>query len=261
MIGCRVGGDWDIFPWLIMHSGAAPPISRFHVQPGRDGKTTHELARWCNSKRELLEYCERVQFIPVNSHHDTPKADDRAWEGAWIGVNMVTDEHLVGTRHDIYTSRTVRRKPANEKWSATAVIGIRYVPWRPVPDRPDGLLQPKTVPNENDDPNPDSTLDPEMAPQRFRSERKHLEKYHYTSGCPGCYAERRRRAHREHTVHCPQRIRQCIPDDPEASHLILETENLENRLFEQQLADTYKDIQKPTGAATPEPLLDHPGMP
>ena len=24
-----------------------------------------------------------------------PKADDRAWEGVWIGVTLGTDEHLI----------------------------------------------------------------------------------------------------------------------------------------------------------------------
>ena len=41
-IGCRVGSDWDIFPWVIVHSGTL--INRFHIQPRRDGKTAYELA-------------------------------------------------------------------------------------------------------------------------------------------------------------------------------------------------------------------------
>ena len=42
-IGCRIGGDWGVFPWIIAHSGTC--INIFHVQPGCDGKPTYELAR------------------------------------------------------------------------------------------------------------------------------------------------------------------------------------------------------------------------
>lgn len=122
-------------------------------------------------------------------------------EGVWIGVGMETDEHPVGTTHGIYTSRTVRRKPANERWSSTAVKMLE-VSLGSKPDENDEQLQTRNIPNESTDLDPSTTLDPNLPPRRFRIERKHLEQCPYTHGCPRCYAQRHPRPHRDLHTFC-----------------------------------------------------------
>ena len=165
-----------------------------------------------------------MQFIPVNYYENMPNTDGRAWEGVWVGVSLETDEHLIGTEHGIYTSRTVRRKPANERWSSTAVRGVKGLPWKPIPEKADDTLVPKVIPTEQQHPETQPAEDPKLPPRRFRIERKHLEQYRYTSACPGCYAQRHSRPNREHTQHRRERIRRCILEDPAAKHIIRDAE-------------------------------------
>ena len=143
-----------------------------------------------------------MQFIPADSYDGMPKADDRAWEGVWIGVNLKTDEPPVGTENGIFTSRAVRRKPAHDRWPAAAVRGVRGLPWQLVPERAGDHLQQKAMPGKCGDLEPARTLEPDLPPRRFRTERKHVETYKYTSGRLGFHAQRHRRAHRLYTRHC-----------------------------------------------------------
>ena len=143
-LGQRVPGDWDIYPWAIIHAGTL--INRFHVQRGRDGKTPHDIMNGRKSQCEMLEFCEAIQFIPVNSYKDVPKAEPRALNGIWLGVDYETDEHVVGTANGIFTSRTVRRKPAADRWVIEDVKSTRGVPRMPYAYTKDETLVPTPEP-------------------------------------------------------------------------------------------------------------------
>ena len=61
-VGCRIGGDWDLLLWIILHSGTL--INRFHSAPGNDGKTPCERATGGTSKREMLGYRDEGPIHP-----------------------------------------------------------------------------------------------------------------------------------------------------------------------------------------------------
>ena len=230
-IGQRVAGDWDIFPWAIIHPGTL--INRFHVPRGRDGKTAYELIKGRKSKREMLEFGKSVHFIPGSDYKAIPKAEPRGKIGTWIGIGDDTDEHLVATAEGIFKTRTVRRRPADVRWDASAINTIRGLPWTPYRETTDDTTVTEKEPDNIKGPtNATATDDPNTPPRRFRITKAHLQQYQFTSACPGCYAARHNRPHREHTDHCRQRIRKAIENGPTNRHIAEDAENKESRWLE-----------------------------
>ena len=54
-------------------------------------------------------------------------------EGLWLGFNMRSVEHFIGTNVGVFRVATVRRKPEDARWSATRVNEKQGCPKQPVP--------------------------------------------------------------------------------------------------------------------------------
>ena len=91
----------------------------------KNRKTPHEILKGRKSKKEMLEFGEAVHFIPVTSYKDLPKAEPRALDGIWLGLDYETDEYVVGYTNGNFTTRTVRRKLSalDGLWTMFAACG------------------------------------------------------------------------------------------------------------------------------------------
>ena len=59
------------------------------------------------------------------------------WEdGIYLEVKATTAEFIVGNRNGVWLTRTVRRKPAKERWDRSNLEMIVAVPWRKNEDDP-----------------------------------------------------------------------------------------------------------------------------
>ena len=59
------------------------------------------------------------------------------WEdGIYLGVKATTAEVIVGNRNGVWLTRTVRRKPAKERWDRSNLEMVVAVPWRKNEDDP-----------------------------------------------------------------------------------------------------------------------------
>ena len=69
--------------------------------------TAYELHAGKPYHRQLVEFGERVYFMPIRKRNWIPKWQD----GAFIGIRDRSDEMLIMTTSGVYTTRNVRRRP------------------------------------------------------------------------------------------------------------------------------------------------------
>ena len=208
-IGSKVSGTDSILPWLILHAGTI--LNRFTM--GKDGKTPHERLRGRRSKRQLIEFGEAVHFLPLDIK-DHPNVDARFQDGIWLGVQLGTEEHVIGTPTGIFKARSIRRKPADSRWDKEQIASIMGTPWKPYNFTESDKLRialPKIA--EPSEPTERVTID-DPVPKKVRIERRDLEKLGYTPSCPGCYAAKNNRPHRAHTDYCRSRVERAMTEDP-----------------------------------------------
>ena len=54
----------------------------------------------------------------------------------WLGIRDESGETLIGTQNGVIKVNAIRRKGSNEeRWNADEILGIKGVPWEPVPGR------------------------------------------------------------------------------------------------------------------------------
>ena len=105
--------------------------SRYQV--GRDGRTAYELHAGEPYRRQLVEFGERVYFMPIRLRGAkqakmVPKLQDEAF----IGIRDRSDEMLIMTPSGVYKTRNVRRpwnpNPAAGEMAADALPAQMAVP-------------------------------------------------------------------------------------------------------------------------------------
>ena len=75
-LGIRVPNDWCVIPWLAEHAGNI--LTLFEV--GKDGKTPFQRLRGRKLKAQLVEFGERVHFLPAD-YAKQGKMDSKWREG------------------------------------------------------------------------------------------------------------------------------------------------------------------------------------
>ena len=50
-----------------------------------------------------------------------------------MGVNGRTDEYIIGTETGTTMTRTIKRRPDQDKWKPELIVKINYYPWDPKP--------------------------------------------------------------------------------------------------------------------------------
>ena len=93
--------------WIPEYAGFL--LSRFQV--AADGKTAFERFKGKPYRRELVEYGERVMFMPIVHGAKLNKLESK-WEfGRFCGIRPRSNEMLIMTTEGIKKGRSVRRLP------------------------------------------------------------------------------------------------------------------------------------------------------
>ena len=107
----------------------------------------------------------------------------------YLGVKATMAEVIVGNRSGVWLTRTVRRKPAKERWDRSNLEMVVAVPWRKSEDDPrrDGehIKSEVIVMNEEYK----EKLEAEehvLVPKRVYISRENLKEFGFTASCPGC---------------------------------------------------------------------------
>ena len=128
-IKTRVRIDSPVTPWLIRH--AAYLITRCRIRP--NGRTAFQMMKGRRSNGKLCEFGEIVHFLIPKTKDMPGKFEDRWSEGIWLGCDMRSGEHLIGTDSGVFRVSTIRAKPEDVRWSAERIASTTGTPKQPVP--------------------------------------------------------------------------------------------------------------------------------
>ena len=226
-----IDARWAIMEWMIPL--ASDLINRYLV--GADGKTAHYRIHMRNFSGMAFECGEQVMAKPVRQGNWSKLDRDPKrklslqsnWiEGTWVGFDSRTHEHIVVAPRGgpALRIRTVRARPASERWSLQAVREILATPDKPNPKDPSqaNVRQERhtrgvkfgVAEKEASAPADTSTRTPcappedsaQLPPRDFRIYDALLQKFGHTPECLGCNAKQQGTPKRMHSRTCRMRI-------------------------------------------------------
>ena len=109
-------------PWIIEYSAFS--LNRFEV--GHDGKTAYERLKGKEAKVLGIGFGEMVSWRMKPAPGPLGKLDS-LWHD---GVRGKSGEIIVGNKKGVWKTRTVRRKPIEDRWTSSAPECVVGVPWR-----------------------------------------------------------------------------------------------------------------------------------
>ena len=94
-----------------------PDFSSAVFQVAADGKTAHERAKGESYRRELVDFGERVMFMPVSHGAKLNKLESKWSFGRYCGIWPRSDEVMVMTPDGVAKGRTFWRLPEPDRWT------------------------------------------------------------------------------------------------------------------------------------------------
>jgi len=122
--GAEIPDNHSIMVWMTEYAGFL--LNRFEVS--RDGKTSYERLKGKKSKTSGLEFGEGILFKQKNLKGQLGKLDLTWLDGIYLGVKGLSGEIIVGTETGAWRTRTVRRKPEQERWKTENSKTIGGIP-------------------------------------------------------------------------------------------------------------------------------------
>ena len=124
--GVKIDATHSIWPWIAEHAGFF--LTRFEV--GRDGKTAYERLKGKSAKVRGMAFAEGILWKRKRAGGPLGKLTCMWEDGIYLGVKATTAEVIMGHRNGVWLTRTVRRKPAKERWDRSNLETVVAVPWR-----------------------------------------------------------------------------------------------------------------------------------
>ena len=188
------------------------------VSIGRDGRTAYELHAGKPYRRQLVEFGERVYFMPIRPGAARQAKLDPKWQdGAFIGIRDRGDEMLIMTTSGVYKTRNVRRRPELERWDFEFLMTLKGAPVEP--ESAAGEMAADALPADMAVPIPAPALVPQIvvaaalvdrAASRVYIKKADVQKFGYSMNCPGCRSVMTNTTARAHTEECRKRLESCL---------------------------------------------------
>ena len=157
------------------------------------------------------------------------------WEdGLYLGIHVQSGELIVSDREGVWRTRTVQRKPIEDRWPEDAHETSQKTPWT---DAEEDEMQGETekLVTEMTEAETEKQIELEdKIPARFYIRNVHLEKHGFTANCPGCRAALRRTTKQKHTETCRARLFDSMADDDRVVRSTKRTEEFVARKAEEQ---------------------------
>ena len=122
-------GD-STWPWMIEHTA----YTLLSGKVFEDGKTALERYRGTQSHQSVVACGEQVMYKIMK----TVKIfkDESRWEpGTWLGLNVETREHIIGTSRGVVKCRAIAAVEEDKKFNEAKLKEMKALPWQPVPRR------------------------------------------------------------------------------------------------------------------------------
>eukprot|EP00973_Karenia_brevis_P068031 9464971-Karenia_brevis.AAC.1 len=177
--------------------------------------TALERYRGCQSHQAIVSFGEQVQYRPAKTVKTFK--DEARWEPAtWLGVNVETREHIVGTFKGVVKCRAIAAVEESKKFDSEKIQQLRGVPWQPVPHKKSNRIPTHIKEDEDDEeedieeedeekfeiqveeaieedediPRKPQMVGPASGVRAMAIKKEDVEKYGYTKGCYECRAIR-----------------------------------------------------------------------
>ena len=185
---------------------AAYLLTRAEV--GADGKTAYERSRGKVAKLVGVEFAEGVLWKRRREGGPLGKLTCMWEDGIFLGVKGSTGEMIVGDEKGVWRTRSIRRKPAGERWSRENMGRIGGVPWKMTKESEgDGEeLKNEVTIMDKDYRERTREEEHEAVPRKVYISKDDLEIHGYTVGCPGCESVLRGTTRQGHTEGCRRRV-------------------------------------------------------
>ena len=227
-IKVKVPANHDVVAWLVEFAGVL--LNRYGV--AADGKTAYERLKGKKSKLLGIEFGEKVHFRRQAVGDRLAKLDVMWEDGIFLGYRPTSGEMIIGTSAGVMRTRTVRRRPEEERWGPANLELVVGVPWQPnakEEDREEGdamphvCIEPKlpSVP----------VLRPEVvepAPRRLYVRGGDLKEHGTTAGCKGCLAWLRGGKTVTHSDACRDRVAKSMKEKGDAKGRLAAQRQREN---------------------------------
>lgn len=215
-IGVVLNPKDSIWPWLIEY--ASYVLNRNEV--GHDGKTAYERLKGKAATVLGIEFGESVHWKRNPTKGEGLSKLQVTWaDGVFLGIKGTTGEVFVGTPEGCFKTRTVQRKPLDERWRAEEIRAVAGVPWRSSEEDPhaDGeKLESRKLTEEELGEIRDKVRiqDRNVQPKQFQIRLKDILEHGLTPECRGCSTHVAGRAREAHTSACRKRFETIFADHP-----------------------------------------------
>ena len=249
-IGKYMPVDHAVVPWLLQHTCL---LLNARVR-GSDGLTSRARVRGRAFNQRMLGFGENVLYkLPTKGPKHNPDGNmgTRWLEANFMGYHRSSNTYIVATPTGIVTSRSLARRPPDNRWSAENLAKIKATPWSER-ERPEVEVRFQQEATADEDP---AARPAPVAPRRFRINLSDLKRYGFTADCEQCkHAERYGMAKggMMHSHACRERILEAIGSDDAAKHRITAHEERLNRSIAEKIE--FEDQKaKSANAEGPQP--------
>ena len=226
-IGAKIDGEHGIWPWVVEY--AAFLLNRGEV--GHDGKTAYERCKAKRGKLPGLEFGEKVLWRrkPVGNH--LAKLTSLWEDGIFLGVKGSSGEFIVGNKLGVWKTRTMRRRPAEERWNVENLELVGGVPWKASEEDKEDVLRGEVPQAVRMDPEEEKEEEDIVVPRNIYLRKSDFETHGYSKDCKGCRAVLRGAARTPHTEECRKRMMEALKGDERVQR----AENRMNEFLEKTL--------------------------
>ena len=197
----------------------------------------------------LIEFGECVQYMPLDIAKQG-KMVPRTQDGMYLGVDLTSGEPLVETKDGVFKTRSMHRKPPEERWDAEQILQLKGTPWKPYLFSDDDKIKirvPAPVDGTDDERRLRASIQERGAmPRTFKIEKRDVLRYGQTPHCPGCYNQMHGLALRPHTQLCRDRMAKRMNDDPDNVDRIVAAQHREMAYYEKKIAESNADKKDST---------------
>jgi hypothetical protein len=224
-----------------------------------DGKTAYERIRGKKCVRPVAEFGEYIHFRPLKGDPVRDNKLEPQWrDGVWLGVDARTDEVYVGTEEGVVRARDIRRRPADQRWSAEVLKKVKGVPWSPcgrkdtdipvfVDTGVEGIARPEAETDEL-----------EQAARNLYVTRALLKRFGYTRGCRGCNALQYGTKQEVHSNDCRRRIAGKLSESQEGRQKVDEIGKRQKEREDRRQEHIARKRRKSCGDPVIEPSVIEP---
>ena len=178
---------------------------------GHDGKTPYEHCKAKRGKLPGLAFGEKILWRRRQVGGNLSKLTCLWEDGIFLGVKGSSGEYIVGDGNEVWKTRTLMRRPLEERWDKGALGLVGGVPWRVNDDDPkaDGEATKMDIPSGARQATEQEKEEMAQAPipRNFYITKEYLTKYGYRQDCPGCKSLLRGRRGKLTTQHAGEDLR------------------------------------------------------